>query len=294
MPWRNNKTAVPKLDFIGIGFTKAGSTWVYKLLEEHPDLQVSKTKETNFFVDQDLKNHPDRLRYLEEFFEGDRGRARGEFSPMYVNKDKALENIKMFYPDIKLLVILRNPADKRISEVMYNHRLKTDMEKLDIDRMIRERFEGAPPRFIYLDRLRKWMDNFPPKNFYIMVLEEMASAPQKGAAELYRFLGVNDSYQPQAAKKKVNAAHAFRYPGLQNFLRNQHKRVKKYPRLAKNLKKVSRPLKLKQRILEWNRKEFQKPDISEQTRQMLFNAHRQEIEQLEELLNRDLSVWKRR
>ena len=285
-------TTKPRLDFAGIGFTKCGSTWIYKLLEEHPEVQTSKTKETDFFVNQDLENKPQNIKYLEEFFEGEEGKVRGEFSPMYINRDETLKNIKRFYPNVKLLVILRNPVDKRISEVMYNYRFKDDMERVDLNEVIQERFKNASPRSIYLDRLQKWMDHFPPQNFHIMVLEEMIADPYRGAADLYRFLGADDSYKPQAAEKKVNVAHAFRYPKLQKKLRNAHQQVKKHPRLAKILKKASRPLKLKQRILEWNRKEYGKPVISDQTRKLLFDIYKEEIGELEKLLNKDLSVWR--
>jgi hypothetical protein len=282
----------PKLDFIGIGFTKAGSTWVYKLLEEHPDIRVSRTKETNFFVTQNLDNKPENIKYLEEFFEGGEDKIRGEFSPMYINKDKALENIKRFYPDIKLLVILRNPADKRISEAMYNYRFKADMERADFDKILKDRFANTPPRSIYFEHLQKWMDHFPRENFHIMILEEMIADPFSKIADLYRFLGADESCRPESASKKANAAHGFRYPKLQKKLRNAHQKVKRYPRLAGILKRTSRSFKLKQRIMAWNRKEFQKPPISGETRTMLLNAHRQEIGKLEELLGRDLSVWK--
>lgn len=286
------RSSPPKLDFIGIGFTKAGSTWIYKLLEEHPDIHVSKTKETNFFVTQDLDSKPENIKYLEEFFRGGEDRIRGEFSPMYINRDKALENIKKFYPGIKLLVILRSPADKRISEVMYNHRFKTDMESEDFDRLIYEKFKDAQPRSMYYDRLERWMEYFPRKNIHVMILEEMTAAPYKEAAKLYEFLGADTSFRPQAADRKANVAHGFRYPGLQKKLRNAHQRVKRHPRLARTLKNISRPFKLKQKIMAWNRKEIPRPPISEETRRMLLDAHREEIKKLEELLGRDLSVWK--
>lgn len=291
MPEEKNATK-PKLDFVGIGFTKAGSTWVYKILEEHPGISMSKTKETNFFVNQDLANKPHNIKHLEQFFEGGEDKIRGEFSPMYINKDEALENIKKFYPDIKLLIILRNPADKRISEVMYNYRFKTDMERADFDQIVYERFKDAQPRSIYYDRLQKWMDHFPRENIYVMVLEEMISRPYEEASKLYEFLGADNSFRPRSASRKANAAHAFRYPKLQKKLRNAHQKAKKHPRLAKTLKKISRPFKLKQKILEWNRKEFQKPLISPKTRQMLFNTYKDEIQRLEKLLNKDLSVWR--
>ncbi len=286
-------TIKPRLDFVGIGFTKAGSTWIYKLLEEHPEICMSKTKETNFFINQNLESNPRNIKGLERFFQPGRDKIRGEFSPMYISKDEALENIKKFYPDIKLLIIMRNPVDKRISEVMSNYRFKIDMERADFDKIVYERFKDAQPRSIYYDRLRKWMDNFPRENIYVMILEEMISHPYKEASKLYEFLGTDDSFRPESATRKANAAHGFHYPKLQKRLRNAHQRVKKHPSLLKILNKISRPFKLKQKILEWNRKEFQKPLVSEQTRQMLFDAYKEEIQELEQLLNKDLSIWKK-
>ncbi|HMB65691.1 MAG TPA: sulfotransferase [Patescibacteria group bacterium] len=286
-------TKKPQLDFVGIGFTKCGSTWIYKLLEEHPEICMSKTKETNFFANYDLVAEPRKLKYFEEFFPRDCGdRIKGEFSPMYIARDIALKNLVEHYPKVKFLVILRNPVEKRISEVMYNYRLKSDVEKLDLDRVIQERFRDKPEQKTYSPRLAEWLQAFPSENFHIMILEEFARDPYNKISELYDFLGVDNSFRPQVAEQKANTAHGFRHPKLQKRLRNAHKRVKRHPRLAKALKSVSRPLKLKQRIMAWNKKQFRRPQVSTETKRILLDLHRKDIEELEKLLNKDLSIWK--
>ena len=289
-----NQTDKPKLDFLGIGFTKCGSTWVYKCLEEHPEISVSRTKETSFFVNQDLLARPRDLKYLEKFFEDDGGRIRGEFSPMYATKEIALKNIKEFYPEVKLLFILRDPVAKRVSEMIYNHRFDGDMGRVDFDGMIYEKFKDAREQSVYYKHLKKWFDNFPHQNIHIMFLEEVKKCPERETERLYDFLGVDTNFKPQVLQKKANPAHAFRFPGLQRVLRDSHRRIKKYPRLLVSLKKFSKPFNLKQRILNWNKKDFQKPKISGRTEKLLFELHKKEIDQLEKLLKKDLSFWKDR
>jgi hypothetical protein len=84
---------------------------------------------------------------------------------MYIAKDIALKNLAEHYPNTKFLVILRNPVEKRISGVMYNHRLKSDVEKLDLDRIIQERFRDKPEQKTYSPRLAEWLRVFPRREF---------------------------------------------------------------------------------------------------------------------------------
>lgn len=43
------KEVALKCDFIGIGVQKSATTWVYRVLEDHPNVQVSFPKELDFF-----------------------------------------------------------------------------------------------------------------------------------------------------------------------------------------------------------------------------------------------------
>ena len=116
-----------KIDFIGIGAPKCGSTWVSKCLEEHPEIlfSASKTrKELRFFNHANFLPdvyesyiHIDKYEekglkwYYEQFPNNESGIIKGEFSTLYLFDEQAPNRIMKHFPDVKILVTLRQPVD---------------------------------------------------------------------------------------------------------------------------------------------------------------------------------------
>lgn len=104
-------------NFLGIGASRSGSTWLDKQLRTHPDIYMPiKRKEVSFFnVYYELG-----ITWYEGFFPGiseaSAFKAIGEFSPGYLSDESVPERIKESLGEIKLLAILRNPADRAYSQ----------------------------------------------------------------------------------------------------------------------------------------------------------------------------------
>src|ERR1700730_8549447 len=97
-------------NFIGIGAPKAGTTWLFLCLKEHPQIFVAERKETNFF---DYNNAENRLPEYEEHFANSSGfEAVGEISTRYLTSTRAPERIRSVIPNVRLFVSLRNPIDQ--------------------------------------------------------------------------------------------------------------------------------------------------------------------------------------
>jgi hypothetical protein len=281
----------PKLDFLGIGFTKAGSTWIYKLLEEHPDICISKIKETNFFINEELVNNPRNLsRYANFFWHYEDGQTVGEFSPSYITKEKALRQVKSLYPDTKFIISLRDPMERVISSFLYSKRFDKKIAQKDLEKELLSRFQGQ--REMYFPHMYKWFQEFPRENFLVIIFEEMVSDPQQKTREIFDFLGVDKEFIPKAIHKKTNPAHTFHLPRLQKILDYFHKKSKKYTLFSKIVKKTSFVNKIKSKINGLNRKPYQKPKISPEGKQKIRECFAGEIEKLEELIGKDLSIWK--
>lgn len=45
----DHKHMTKQVSFMGIGAQKAGTTWLHKMLKDHPEVQMAKDKETHFF-----------------------------------------------------------------------------------------------------------------------------------------------------------------------------------------------------------------------------------------------------
>ena len=122
-------------DFLLIGAGKSGTTAVHSCLDQHPEIYMSAIKEPNFFALEGTKlncqqNDPEQRfhypwsvtsleEYKELFVQKTEGQICGESSPMYLYSPEAVQRIKNYVPEIILIAILRNPADRLYSRYMH-------------------------------------------------------------------------------------------------------------------------------------------------------------------------------
>ena len=105
-------------DFIGIGAEKAGTSWIYYCLHQHPSIDT-RIKETYFF--NMGSNWSKGFEWYESFFKHCHPTAKtGEFSPGYLTDPVAPEKIYKKHPNTKLIVSLRNPVDRAFSAYIFN------------------------------------------------------------------------------------------------------------------------------------------------------------------------------
>lgn len=109
------------MDIIIIGGQKCGTTYLYKLLENHPQVVCSRNKELDFFSYP--FNYAKGLKFYKNQFPIVRLRKlRGikylEASPSYlfdVDPKRTAERIKKSLPRVKLICLVRNPVDRAYS-----------------------------------------------------------------------------------------------------------------------------------------------------------------------------------
>ena len=118
-----------KIDFIGIGAPKCGTTWLSAQLEAHPQIGFAPDKEVYYFADTIMRRMAGKelncfergeAWYHEQFPAlGGTITTRGEFCPSYLYLDEAADRIKAYRPDIKLLLCLRPPVEMIYSWYWY-------------------------------------------------------------------------------------------------------------------------------------------------------------------------------
>ena len=98
-------------DFIGIGASKAASSWIFSCLKEHPEICVSSKKEINFF--NKPYNYNKGIEHYKSFFKHcPKKSIKGEFTPNYINSTQVPQLIHKHFPNVKIIACLRNPIDK--------------------------------------------------------------------------------------------------------------------------------------------------------------------------------------
>lgn len=100
-----------RLHFLIAGVQKGGTTALFEHLRAHPGIELpTALKEAHFFDDEGVDwTRPDYARY-HALFAGAPGKARGEATPIYTYWPNSLERIAAYNPQIKLIVLFREPA----------------------------------------------------------------------------------------------------------------------------------------------------------------------------------------
>jgi hypothetical protein len=156
-------------DFIIIGAQKAGTSSLHYYLSQHPNLSASTPKEIHYF--DRLVNHGYTLEwYKEQFFPKSifKPQLFYEATPNYIYHEKVAKQLATVIPDIKLILILREPVARAYSAWnMYRDFFK----KNEIYRIKKERYPGDPsPIYRYLYKNR---DSFPSFLDAVQIEEEL-------------------------------------------------------------------------------------------------------------------------
>jgi hypothetical protein len=174
----------PVPDFLYIGTSKAGSTWLFNALSVHPDVWLASNKGL-YFVDSHFDRGPDWYR---EQFEGADGRAVGEFSHSYLSSPEAPERIAAYSPAMRLLVCLREPVDRAFSD--YLDLVKNNGFTGSFTEAI-EQYPRLLDRGRYATHLSRYLEHFPAAQLHVGLFDDLKTGAQGYADEVYDFLGID-------------------------------------------------------------------------------------------------------
>lgn len=142
-----------KPSFIIVGAQKAGTTSLFKYLTQHRSIKSTLLKEVHYF---DLNYHKP-LSWYNSFFplKKKNDDITGEASPYYMFHPYAIRRIAAFNPNIKIIVLLREPVSRAISH--YYHEVRLGRESLSM----REAFD------LENERMQEELEKFKNNEHYI-------------------------------------------------------------------------------------------------------------------------------
>lgn len=227
--WQPKKIKAP--DFIIIGAGKCGTTSLYKYLDRHPQIFLPNKKELRFF---DKNFNYGWEWYLSQFPSiCDRPDLfTGEASPSYLFLPHVAQRIKDFAPQTKLIVMLRNPVDRSISNYYQNKKAgqqyKTlaatiQQEILRLDRKTEQQLSygsGLLSQSLYFYKLKRWMKIFPKDRFLILISEKFFANPATSLQQVFKFLDLPNIPIPHDNYQKYNTGS---YPQASDAIRTQLK-----------------------------------------------------------------------
>lgn len=272
-------------DFIGLGVEKAGTSWIFACLYEHPEVCIP-VKEINFFSDAVLWEKGQAS--YEAFFQNRCSKAgqKGEFSTNYFYHSKAAERIHCFYPNVKLLVCLRHPAERAFSNYLNDIKAGTIRADLTFEQAIQTQ-DYYLEQGKYKEQLERYFRFFKKEQLKILIYEDIQKAPLNFIQSIYQFIGIDPTFVPPSLHKKINTGRVPTYVQLEKWTNRIAASLQNYAlgeRIWWTIKRSGIP----QILRGINTSTKEQPSLSAATYQQLANFFHEDISYIEQLLNRKL------
>jgi Sulfotransferase domain len=225
---RRADSALPNL--IVIGGLKCGTTSLHHYLGLHPEVQMSRPKELNFFVEE--LNWPLGADWYANHFRPG-SPVRGETSPHYTNYprfDGVAERMHSLVPDARLIYMVRDPIDRMLSHYLHNIAGGYDDRPLEV--------ALADPGSAYVDRSRyalqseRYLTRFDDAQLLVVAREDLLGERRETLRRVFGFLGIDAGFDsPQFSREWETGSgkksggfrlmdRAVRLPGLRSMDRN--------------------------------------------------------------------------
>jgi len=293
--------AVRRPDLFVVGAPKCGTTTLYQLLRDHPQVFMATPKEPHFFSTD--VHVPGAIRQRDAYcalFDGAGGAARvGEASVSYLASEEAPAAIAAFSPRARIVVMLRHPLDalcalhdQLVFEVEAEHEQierALAIQQAERDRIVSTK--GVP--YVYreavrfADQLTRYLERFGRERVHVLLLDDLARDPGQVWGRLTDFLEIGatclEELQVANPRKRPRSA--------------QVQRLAKHPprwlaavrdRVPSSVRGAAGAV-----VLRLNSERAQGTTLPAALRERLMQEVRPEIERLGELIDRDLQAWLR-
>jgi len=209
-------------DFIIGGAPRSGTTWLYELLDRHPDVYMARPlkPEPKFFLVDHVYDKGLNFYANTWFAAAGDARLAGEKSTDYLESAAAAERIARDLPRVKLVFILREPADRAYSNYVWSRMNGLETEdfatalRLEAQREkeLPERLRFARPfsyfsRGLYADLLAPYLQRFSREQMLMLRFEDILIRPGQLAERLHRFLGVSPRPDDAAGIGVINPSN---------------------------------------------------------------------------------------
>ena len=294
-------------NFLIVGAAKSGTSSLHNYLNQHPEVfmpsynsEGMKVKEPRFLI-KDLVKH--RLHngvwtweeYKSLFGDVTDEKAVGESTVLYLYYYKdAIKNIKeKLGNDVKIIIMLRNPADRAYSafqHVSRGFKEQNSFEKsLEMEDGRLERDGNVTPMVMYKDMglyhdmVKSFQENF--SNVHVIIYDDFRDDTENEMKKTYQFLGISDNADIDYVTRHNVGGKRWKNDKVKYLFMKENPIKSIFRRII--------PKGLRRGI----RNNLVTPSTNKvtpmkgHTRIMLNNFFREDVKQLSTLLNRDLTNW---
>jgi hypothetical protein len=280
----NHNRAAELPRFLIVGPPRTGTSWLHTVLGKHANLP-NPTKETRFF---DLHFDKGIKWYLSHYPRVMDGRPRGEIAPTYFGSAVARERIAELIPDVKLVFIFRNPVDRLIS--LYRLKRAYGMHDWTLEEALThdpEMVESSQ----YASNLRLWQTSFTSTQLSVNLFDDLCSHPQGFIDRLTAFLGIrsfkldHSQFAQVFSTTKMTKPRSYMATRAATMVADWCK-ARRMDRVVASVRESSLL-----RLFIGGGTPF--PQVPEAMLYKIWMSTLAQTEELETILDRDLSHWKR-
>ncbi len=326
-PLAENATAAPATsrgvaqgrvpDFFIVGQLKSGTTALYEMLGQHPQIFMPDRKEPRFFAEEMYHRDPPRPggtpqtleEYLEWFADARADQLVADASPSYLWSRTAARRIAELRPDARIVAVVREPASMvrslHLELVQLYVETETDLRKAVALEGPRREGRGLSrhtywPKMLqyeeftrYVEQLRRYREAFPAEQIMVIVYDDFRRDNQATLRKVLGFLGLDESVELR--QTEANPTVRVRSPRLHELVHAVSVGHGPASRALKGSIKALTPRPLRQKALYATQKRlvFDEPEPpDEQLMRELRLRYEPEVIALSEYLGRDLvSLW---
>lgn len=176
--------------FICIGAQKAGTTWLFRNLKNHPEVAL-RQKEFHFF--DSYFEQP--LSVYSNCFQVRGKKVAGDITPSYcLIPEERVEFMHRIMPDVKLIFMLRNPVDRAWSGLLMHFfkRKEMDEQALSEDKMLNYlKKEAVVKRGFYTKSMERFLNFYDKEQLLVLDFDRISSEPEEVLREVFNYIGVS-------------------------------------------------------------------------------------------------------
>lgn len=281
---RRRESALPNL--VVIGGLKCGTTSLHHYLDLHPEVQMSRPKELNFFAAE--LNWPLGAEWYASHFRRDAA-VRGESSPHYTNLPRftgIAGRMASVLDDPRVIYMVRDPIDRTLSH--YLHNVAGGYETRSLEEALADPASAYVQRSLYAMQLEPYLEHVGRERVELVAQEELMNSRAETMRRVFGFLGVDDSFSSAQFSREWETGtgkrtgrfrildRAVRLPGLRALDRN-------FDRLPESLRWLVERL-----VHDPEGAAAERPELPAALRDALATRFKPDVERLESLTGRRL------
>ena len=290
-----------KVNAIIIGAGRSGTTTLYQYLDNHPDVCFSDIKEVHYFSVDDLYERGEN--YYHSFWKNCKNEKVKLAADTYLFIDKkAPQRIVDYNPEMKIIIILRNPVERAWSSFQYPVNNGYISENMSFIKSAEEEHFHIKNSDIvmqnnhchvwqsrYFEHISYWSEFFPRDRILILKTTDLKNNTPSLLKQLSDFLEIDD-FKPENTDIKANKSAKAKSKALQQFLLNRNNPLRRFLRkaLPEKIKQKILHSKLPEKISAVNRKAAEYNTITEDDRDFIITKLEKDTERLKKVFGIDL------